>query len=79
VKNRFQNLPFKCNLQRYSTVQSVFVYKVDPVRNLLYVKGRGLGCRVYGFGGRGLGAGVRGQGLGVWGSGFGVQGLGFRV
>jgi hypothetical protein len=34
VKHRFQNLPFKCNLQRYSTVRG------DLVRALLTLKDR---------------------------------------
>jgi hypothetical protein len=37
VKNRFQSLPFKCNLQRYNKVVPAFKDKVDDIKNLLPV------------------------------------------
>jgi hypothetical protein len=35
VKNRFQNLPFKCNLQRYTKCG---VIKIDPDANAPRIK-----------------------------------------
>jgi hypothetical protein len=73
VKNRFQNLPFKCNLQRYSvalvakTVQ--FRATVEASRMMLMGVASGLGSR------GGVGGGVIiGGGGGAEGSGGGGVG-----
>jgi hypothetical protein len=38
VNNRFQSLPFKCNLQRYNTVASVTIPSLASVYNEFALK-----------------------------------------